>query len=232
MDLVKGVRQIVEGEMMAGVGELYVSASAKNKKAAKLPVGEDGILDLVKGNVSVCKLCALAAKRNNTVFGEGSSSAKLMFVGEAPGRDEDIQGKPFVGRAGKLLTDIIEAMGLKRDDVYIANILKCRPPENRNPLPEEIVKCSPYLLRQIQTIKPRVICTLGKFASQTLLETETSISALRGKFHDYHGLKLMPTYHPAYLLRNPSSKKEVWNDMKAIARELGIKIPPVKSKTK
>jgi uracil-DNA glycosylase len=207
-DIVKCVKQIAEAEMMAGVTELYGFSLASVEK-----------------DVSQCVLCALEKTRTNTVFGEGCDNARLMFVGEAPGRDEDAQARPFVGRAGKLLTDIIEAMGIRREDVYIANILKCRPPENRNPLPEEISKCSPYLLNQIRCIRPEVICSLGKFASQTLLNTETPISELRGKFYDYHGIKLMPTYHPAYLLRNPAAKKEVWKDMKAIAKELNIEIP-------
>ena len=139
-----------------------------------------------------------------------------MFVGEAPGHEEDIQGVPFVGEAGALLTKIIEAMAIKRDDVYICNILKCRPPQNRNPLPEEISMCIDYLYAQIDAIKPKVICGLGKFASQTLLNTETPISKLRGKWHEYRGMKFMPTYHPAYLLRNPKDKKLVWEDMKKI----------------
>ena len=145
-----------------------------------------------------------------------------MFIGEAPGEDEDLQGLPFVGRAGQLLTRIIEAMGLKRSDVYIANILKCRPPNNRAPLPTEIIECEDILKKQIDIIKPKIICALGKFASQTLLRTETAISALRGDFKEYNGIKLMPTFHPAYLLRNPADKKLVWSDMKKIIKELKI----------
>ncbi|MGB3057465.1 MAG: uracil-DNA glycosylase, partial [Candidatus Omnitrophota bacterium] len=138
----------------------------------------------------------------------------------------DKQGRPFVGRAGQLLTKIIESIGLKREDVYIANILKCRPPGNRNPLPSEIATCVTYLEKQIEFIKPGIICALGKFAAQTLLNTETPISRLRGKFHEYRGIKLMPTYHPAYLLRNPGGKREVWEDMKKVAKELGLEMPP------
>ncbi len=145
-----------------------------------------------------------------------------MFIGEAPGFDEDQQGLPFVGAAGQLLTKIIEAMKLKREDVYIANCLKCRPPGNRNPEPAEIASCSPILARQIEIIAPEIICALGKFAAQTLLESEEPISRLRGKFHDFRGIKLMPTFHPAYLLRNPGDKKIVWEDMQKIMRELGI----------
>ncbi|PIW68308.1 MAG: DNA polymerase, partial [Candidatus Omnitrophica bacterium CG12_big_fil_rev_8_21_14_0_65_42_8] len=163
-----------------------------------------------------CRKCPLGNIRKNIVFGSGSINAKLMFVGEAPGHEEDIQGVPFVGEAGALLTKIIEAMAIKRDDVYICNILKCRPPQNRNPLPEEISMCIDYLYAQIDAIKPKVICGLGKFASQTLLNTETPISKLRGKWHEYRGMKFMPTYHPAYLLRNPKDKKLVWEDMKKI----------------
>ena len=235
-NLVRALKQALESEMLAGTGEVYVKK--KEEGRGKREVGKvvsraktAGTLDLLSGRVSSCKKCKLAVTRTNVVFGEGAGAAELMFVGEAPGRDEDIKARPFVGRAGQLLTDIIEAMGLKREDVYIANILKCRPPENRNPLPEEIASCSPYLLEQIELIKPKVICALGKFAAQTLLNTETPISVLRGKFHDYRGIKLMPTYHPAYLLRNPGAKKEVWKDMKVIAEELGIEIPG-KSKEK
>jgi uracil-DNA glycosylase len=211
-DIVRALKQAIEAEMLSGVTELYVEQGG-------------GEMDVLRNEVSSCKACQLAQTRNNVVFGEGSTGARLMFVGEAPGRDEDLKAMPFVGRAGKLLTKIIESIGLERKDVYIANILKCRPPDNRNPLPGEIEKCLPNILRQIEIINPVIICALGKFAAQTLLETETSISALRGKFHDYGGIKLMPTYHPAYLLRNPAAKKEVWQDMKLIARELDLKIP-------
>ena len=169
------------------------------------------------GDCTRCKLHALG--RTQIVFGVGNPEADLMFVGEAPGADEDIQGIPFVGRAGQLLTKIIEAIGLKRDDVYIANVIKCRPPQNRNPEPDEVETCEPFLFRQIDTIKPKVIVALGKFAAQTLLRRETPISRLRGQVFDYRGAKLVPTFHPAYLLRNPSSKREVWEDMK-LARTL------------
>ncbi|MDD4013921.1 MAG: uracil-DNA glycosylase [Candidatus Omnitrophica bacterium] len=196
------------------------------KKSARPRGPEDnGGLDGLRPVVLSCKKCGLSGTRTNVVFGEGNPKARLMFIGEAPGADEDEQGRPFVGRAGQLLTKIIEAMGLSREDVYIANILKCRPPGNRNPLPDEIAVCSPYLMEQIKAIKPEVICALGKFSAQTLLNTETPISKLRGVFHDFYGTKLMPTYHPAYLLRNPAEKKAVWNDMKKIAAELGLKVP-------
>jgi DNA polymerase len=150
------------------------------------------------------------------VFGVGNPEADLMFVGEAPGADEDEQGIPFVGRAGQLLTKIIEAIDLRRDDVYIANIIKCRPPQNRNPEPDEVASCEPFLFRQIEVIKPKVIVALGKYAAQTLLRTDAPISRLRGRQFDYRGAKLIPTFHPAYLLRNPSSKREVWEDMKLV----------------
>src|SRR3989338_5937946 len=196
-------------ERESGVSEYLFTAKPK-----------DVNLSLVKNAAVMCQKCPLGKMRTKSVFGSGNINAKLMFVGEAPGRDEDIQGLPFVGEAGQLLTKIIEAMGIKREDVYICNILKCRPPQNRNPLPEEISMCIDYLYNQIDMIKPKVICGLGKFASQNLLNTETPISRLRGKWHEYRGIKFMPTYHPAYLLRNPADKKLVWEDMKKIMEEL------------
>src|SRR5262245_3253291 len=169
------------------------------------------------GDCTRCKLHAMG--RRQIVFGVGNPEADLMFVGEAPGADEDIQGIPFVGRAGQLLTKIVEAIGLARDDVYIANVIKCRPPGNRNPEPDEVDTCEPFLFQQIDIIKPKVIVALGKFGAQTLLRTIDPISRLRGRVYDYRGAKLIPTYHPAYLLRNPASKREVWEDMKVV-REL------------
>ena len=166
------------------------------------------------GDCTRCKLCRLGRKQ--IVFGVGSPTADLMFVGEAPGRDEDIQGIPFVGRAGQKLTQIIEAIGLKRDDVYIANVIKCRPPENRNPEPDEVAQCEPFLFRQVDTIKPKVIVALGTFATRSLLKTMDPISRLRGRVYDYRGAKLVPTFHPAFLLRNPSCRREVWEDMKKV----------------
>lgn len=177
-------------------------------------------LDPLRSELDDCRRCTLGALRHRLVFGEGDPDAELLFVGEAPGADEDAQGRPFVGRAGQLLTRIIAAMGLAREDVYICNILKCRPPGNRNPLPEEIAACEPFLVRQIEAIRPRVICALGSFAAHTLLKSEAPISALRGQFHSYHGIPLMPTYHPAYLLRNPGAKKQVWEDVQAIMKLL------------
>ena len=178
-------------------------------------------LAAVRADIGDCMRCKLhTLGRRQIVFGVGNPEADLMFVGEAPGGDEDIQGIPFVGRAGQLLTKIIEAIDLKRDDVYIANIIKCRPPQNRNPEPDEIVTCEPFLFQQIDLIKPKVIVTLGKFAAQCLLRSEAPISRLRGQLFDYRGAKLIPTFHPAYLLRNPSSKREVWEDMKLVKKLL------------
>jgi DNA polymerase len=169
-----------------------------------------------------CTKCKLAKTRTQVVYGVGNPHADLMFIGEAPGRDEDIKGEPFVGRAGQLLTEIIKAMKLTRDDVYIANVIKCRPPENRNPEPDELDACRPFIKRQIELIQPKVIVTLGKFALQSLTGRSYAISAARGQWADYGGIKVMPTYHPAYLLRTPSAKKDVWQDMKKVMGELGI----------
>jgi DNA polymerase len=188
------------------------------------PVPGDSMEKIAK-ELEGCTRCKLSQGRTNIVLGEGSLTADLVFVGEAPGEEEDIQSRPFVGRSGQLLEKMIQAIGLTREQVFIANVAKCRPPENRNPELDEIESCSPYLHRQLDVIKPKVIVALGKFASQTLLATETRISDLRGQWFDYRGVKLIPTYHPAYLLRNPSSKKETWEDFQAVARELGIKIP-------
>jgi uracil-DNA glycosylase len=173
--------------------------------ALKIDIGPD---------CSRCKLHTLG--RRQVVFGVGNPNADLMFVGEAPGADEDVQGEPFVGRAGQLLTKIIEAIDMKREDVYIANVIKCRPPQNRNPEPDEVEQCEPFLFRQIATIKPKVIVALGKFAAQSLLKTSEPITRIRGREYKYRDAILMPTYHPAYLLRNPSSKREVWEDMKRV----------------
>lgn len=168
-----------------------------------------------------CTLCQeLAETRKSVVFGAGNVKANLMFVGEAPGHDEDLQGLPFVGRAGQLLTKIIESIGLTRQQVFIANVLKCRPPGNRQPRPDEILNCEPYLKKQIEWIHPKIICALGTFAAQTLLKTGSAISHLRGRFYEYQGSKVLCTYHPAYLLRNPGEKRKVWEDMKMIKKEL------------
>jgi uracil-DNA glycosylase len=182
------------------------------------PASPTEALDLLRADIGPlcvrCKLCELG--RTRVVFGVGNPKARLMFVGEAPGEDEDRQGEPFVGRAGQLLTRIIEAISLTRDQVYIANVIKCRPPGNRNPEPDEVSACEPFLFQQIAIIKPRVIVALGKFAAQCLLRTTEPITRLRGREFEYRGATLIPTFHPAYLLRNPSSKREVWEDMKKV----------------
>ena len=177
--------------------------------------------------VAGCERCPhLAAARTRTVFGEGSATARLMFVGEAPGADEDRTGRPFVGRAGVLLTDMItKGMGLDRADVYIANILKSRPPENRDPLPEEIAHCLPFLERQIAIIRPEFLCLLGKVAASTLLETALPMGRLRGKWHRYRGIPAVVTYHPSYLLRNPAAKKDAWGDLQMLMQAMGLKPP-------
>jgi uracil-DNA glycosylase family 4 len=166
------------------------------------------------GDCTRCKLHRLG--RRQVVFGVGNPEADLMFVGEAPGADEDVQGIPFVGRAGQLLTKIIEAIGLTRDDVYIANVIKCRPPENRNPEPDEVETCEPFLFRQVDVVSPKVIVALGTFAAKTLLKTNDPISRMRGRVYDYRGAKLIPTFHPAFLLRSPERKRDVWEDMKKV----------------
>ncbi len=171
----------------------------------------------VRKELGDCKRCKLHQTRRTIVFGEGNEKASLMFIGEGPGYDEDVQGRPFVGKAGQLLTKIIESINLSREEVYIANIVKCRPPQNRNPEPDEIESCSPFLMKQILVIQPKIICALGTFSAQTLLKTDTKITALRGKVCDVDGIKVVPTYHPAFLLRNPERKREVWEDMKKIA---------------
>lgn len=217
-DMIGRIKLYLDLERESGMEEFFFAAPSGGGKAAS---ARSGLGDLA-GRVVSCKRCDLHKTRRNVVFGSGSPDAKLMFIGEAPGEDEDLQGLPFVGRAGQLLTKIIEAMGLKRTDVYIANILKCRPPNNRAPLPTEILECEENVRRQVEIIKPKVICTLGKFASQTLLRSQTPISALRGRFQEYNGIKVMPTFHPAYLLRNPQDKKLVWEDMKKIRAEIGL----------
>jgi len=181
--------------------------------------GAEGLAS-VREELGDCQRCGLGRLRHNLVFGEGNPRAELVFVGEAPGADEDAQGRPFVGQAGQLLTKIIAAMGFKREEVYICNILKCRPPGNRNPQPDEIDACEPFLIRQLQAIGPRVICAMGTFAAHTLLKSEAPISVLRGRFHTYQGIPLMPTYHPAYLLRNQGAKRQVWEDLKLVMKVL------------
>lgn len=190
-------------------------------KSGALPrLEEAGTLDEVRGILGECTRCGLHRQRNKIVFGQGDSRARLMFVGEGPGAEEDRQGLAFVGKAGQLLTRIIAAIGLTRDQVYIANIVKCRPPGNRDPEEGEIVTCFPFLMQQIRVIRPAIICTLGAPASKTLLRTKDPISRLRGRFYEMDGVQVMPTYHPAFLLRNPQAKRPVWEDMQKIQNHL------------
>jgi len=184
---------------------------------------ENDSLERIRADIGDCKRCKLHKARTNIVFGVGNPKAELVFIGEGPGHDEDVQGEPFVGRAGKLLTQMIEAMGLRRQDVYICNVVKCRPPENRLPERDEISICSPFLVRQLAVIQPKVICCLGACAAQTLLETNQGISRFRGEWFDYRDAKLIATYHPAYLLRNPNAKPEVWKDLQKVMSVLGLK---------
>jgi len=216
--------------LLRDLGYTHLDLSAPSRLAMPEPLAaapaSSGLSpwDALVAETHNCNACRLAGTRTNVVFGVGNPNADLMFIGEAPGRDEDLQGEPFVGRAGQLLTDIIKAMKLTRDDVYIANVIKCRPPENRNPEPDELDECRPFLRRQVELIQPKVIVTLGRFGLQSLTEKGYSISAVRGQWLDYNGIKLMPTYHPAYLLRNPAAKKDVWSDMKKVMAELGIAV--------
>jgi uracil-DNA glycosylase len=187
---------------------------------ALTPAASIETLEEIRADIGDCQRCKLAPTRTTIVFGSGNPKAEIVFVGEAPGYEEDQRGLPFVGEAGQLLTKIIESMGIKREDAYICNILKCRPPGNRNPEPDEVFACSPFLKRQIAAIRPKIVCCLGKFAAQTLLQNGAPISRLRGEFHDIDGMRVIATFHPAYLLRSPEKKREVWEDMKAIRAEL------------
>jgi uracil-DNA glycosylase family 4 len=202
---VKNLSSGTEGELFSDTSSAYASQSLEELRAA---IGD-------------CRRCKLWSGRTYVVFGVGNPKARLMFIGEGPGRDEDLQGEPFVGRAGQLLTDIItKGMGLRREDVYIANVVKCRPPENRNPEPDEVASCEPFLKKQIELVRPELIVALGKFAVQTLLQSKVPISRLRGNWYTYQGIPLMPTFHPAYLLRNPGDKKLVWEDIKKVIKEM------------
>ena len=214
-----------------GVDSLDLSASPRGEAPASLEgAGDEGLLastpsnaetlDSIRLDIGDCQRCKLAPTRTNIVFGSGNPHAELVFVGEAPGFDEDQQGLPFVGRAGQLLTKIIESIGLKREDAYICNVLKCRPPDNRNPEPDEVAACNPFLRRQLAAIRPKVVCCLGTFAAQNVLQIAAPISKLRGKFFDMDGMRVIATFHPAYLLRSPEKKREVWEDMKQIRAEL------------
>lgn len=183
-------------------------------------------LETLREFIGDCRRCKLWGLRKNLVFGVGNPDAELMFIGEGPGAEEDARGEPFVGRAGQLLTDIIErGMGMKRAEVYICNVIKCRPPDNRNPEPDEVASCEPFMMRQIELVKPRVIVGLGTFAVQAVLKVKTPISKLRGNWHDVRGVRMMPTFHPAYLLRNPGEKRLVWQDVQQVLKELGRPVP-------
>jgi uracil-DNA glycosylase family 4 len=198
-------------------------SKTSNFFASLKTVANDSLLE-IREDIGDCQRCRLGQTRNHIVFADGNPKAELVFVGEGPGADEDASGVPFVGRAGKLLTQMIEAMGLQRKDVYICNVVKCRPPGNRPPEPDEVTTCSPFLVRQLEVINPKVIVALGATAAKTLLETETGISKFRGQWLEFRGKKLMATYHPAYLLRNPAAKGEVWKDLQKVMAELGLEV--------
>jgi len=205
-----------------GAGQLFDTASGAS---VECDVSSAPTLQVLQQEVAACTRCGeLARERTQTVFGVGNPHARLCFVGEAPGADEDRQGEPFVGRAGQLLTKIIEACRMKREDVYILNMIKCRPPGNRNPLPEELANCRGFLERQLALIRPQFLCCLGAVAAHNLLGTTLSIGKLRGKLHTCRGAKVVCTYHPAYLLRNPAAKKDTWDDMKLLMREMGVEL--------
>lgn len=224
-------KEDLSGELafLRDMGYTHLNVAVAPVAKATQPAAQDmtiadpaAALAEVAASISTCMLCRLGKGRTHTVPGVGNPSARLMFIGEAPGRDEDLAGEPFVGRAGQLLTDIIKAMKLSREEVYIANVIKCRPPENRNPEPDELDACRPFIERQIEIIRPEVIVTLGRIALQSLLQRQIAISTVRGEWQQYRDIPLMPTYHPAYLLRNPAAKKEVWNDMKKVMSHLAI----------
>jgi DNA polymerase len=210
----------VDSIALDGRSALAAPAAAAQPGAAAVKAPASRTLVTVREELGDCRRCKLAPKRTNLVFGSGNARAELVFVGEAPGFDEDQQGLPFVGRAGQLLTKIIESIDIKRDDVYICNVLKCRPPDNRNPEPDEVAACNPFLKKQLAVIQPKVVCCLGTFAAQTVLQNAAPISRLRGRFFDMDGIRVIATFHPAYLLRSPDKKREVWEDMKQIRAEL------------
>lgn len=203
-----------------GLPSVTPATGAPQDAAAIPPLHET--LDAIRADLGDCRRCGLAASRTNLVYGVGNASARLVLVGEAPGREEDLQGDPFVGEAGRLLDRILQAMGMQRSEVYICNVLKCRPPNNRDPQPEEVATCEAFLVRQIAAIKPQVIIGLGRFAVHSLLKRKDPISRIRGEWQTYQGIPLMPTYHPAYLLRNPEGKRDVWEDMKEVMRRLQV----------
>jgi uracil-DNA glycosylase len=213
------------------VSEPDVPTDAFTAAPLKTPEKTARLLALDNNEVRGCTRCRLCETRKNTVFGEGDPNAKIFFIGEGPGENEDLQGRPFVGRAGELLNKWIAAMGLQREQVYIANIVKCRPPQNREPAPDEVATCTPYLQRQLEIIRPQVIITLGRPAAQHMLQTKISMGKLRAQWHAWRGIKLMPTYHPAYVLRSYTyeTRSAVWNDLQMVMRELGLAMPKKKS---
>ena len=211
-------KNFLKQQVELGFDEIYASSVSKRSSVEKPNTSVKTLTEFYQ-EIKDCKKCHLHQSRTNLVFGVGNQNAEVMFVGEAPGREEDLKGEPFVGRAGQLLDKILAAIKFTRDDVYIANILKCRPPENRDPLPDEIQMCEPHLLEQIRIIEPKIICALGRIAAQALLKTKVALGQLRGKIHDYHGTKFLVTYHPAALLRYPQYKKPTWEDVKLLRRE-------------
>jgi uracil-DNA glycosylase family 4 len=218
-----GVREVPRPELRVEEPRPPAPAPARPPAAHSLAdkgCGSPALL-AIRSDLGDCRRCKLAGGRTNLVFGVGNPTAELMFVGEGPGADEDAQGEPFVGKAGQLLTRMIEAMGYRRDQVHIANVVKCRPPGNRNPEPDEIAACEPFLRRQIAAVGPKVIVALGKFAAQTLLRSDVPISKVRGTWSSYEGVRLMPTFHPAYLLRSPQEKGKAWADLQLVMAELG-----------
>lgn len=214
-EILHDVRNLLEYAKSLGMTEVCVRQGTENREQ-KTGNRDRGSLDEIRAEIGDCRRCKLSKGRKNIVFGVGNPKARLMFIGEGPGADEDMQGIPFVGRAGQLLTKIIAAMGFRREDVYIANIVKCRPPGNRNPEPDEVATCIPFLIKQVKAIRPEVIVCLGSVATQNLLGTEEKITKLRGNFTEWQGIPVMPTYHPAFLLRNPNMKKPVWEDMQKV----------------
>lgn len=213
-------------EIPASAARAPIAAPAAEMFSRYPGLEQTADLEALRAFIGDCKRCKLYSGRTNLVFGVGNPDADLMFVGEGPGADEDARGEPFVGRAGQLLTEIIErGMGIRRSDVYICNVVKCRPPDNRNPEPDEVAACEPFLFRQIDLVKPKVIVGLGTFAVQCLLKVKTPISKLRGNWHEMRGIRMMPTFHPAYLLRNPGDKRLVWQDIQEVMKVLGIPIP-------
>lgn len=223
---VTGISRDPRWRARAGEAALKGCATEPAAETAATPAPMILTLQAIREDIGDCTRCKLSTLgRRQVVFGVGNPDADLMFVGEAPGADEDVQGVPFVGRAGQLLTKMIEAMGFARDEVYIANVVKCRPPENRNPEPDEIERCEPFLFRQIESVRPKVIIALGAFAAKTLLRTQDPISRLRGRIFDYHGAQLVPTFHPSFLLRSPGQKKYAWEDLKKALALMGRQPP-------